>query len=596
MKRLILILQLLSFHVSTRAQSIPANRLTDWSNAGYRGTVPAVIQTLDVTQLGILGDSVTDNAQTLNNLITSTGGSLRILYFPAGTYRFGNTVTMNDSVILQGAGADSTRFVFDFGGGSGYCINASGSGNSTWYPVSGGYRRGSDRITASDSGVIQVGDWIEIRQANGTWDTQPISWADYSVGQLAEVNSRNGDTLFLDRPLRINYDSALNVQVSWFTPLRESAIECLSVERRDSASCFCPTVNFYHAVDCAVRGVEGKRSISAHILLDASSNVTVSGSYFHDAFEYNGSSMHGYGIALINHTGQSLIENNILRRLRHSFSLQTGANGNVIAYNYSLEPNRSEFPANYGADISMHGHFPYSNLFEGNIVQNIQLDQTWGPSGPLNTFFRNRAELYGILMSSGTVNSDSQNFAGNEVTSTAAFQGNYALAGTGHFEFGNNVRGVITPAGTNILSEVSLYRTSLPAFWNSSQPWPSIGYPNAAGSGSIPAKERYVNGTEKTVCGTPISTAAAYGVTAQPLSLQVFPNPVRSGTKAIVNFTKNEIVQVELIDLLGKTYRVVKTDGTGQLSLDTEGIANGTYLIKTTANSKIAFGRLVVIN
>ena len=94
---------------------------------------------------------------------------------------------------------------------------------------------------------------------------------------------------------------------------------------------------------------------------------------------------------------------------------QTGVNGNVIAYNYSIEPNRSEFPAEASADISLHGHYPFSNLFEGNIVQNIQIDLTHGPNGPFNTFFRNRAELYGIVMSSGIVQNDSINELQEEI-------------------------------------------------------------------------------------------------------------------------------------------------------------------------------------
>jgi hypothetical protein len=76
----------------------------------------------------------------------------------------------------------------------------------------------------------------------------------------------------------------------------------------------------------------------------------------------------------------------------------------------------------------------------------------------------------------------------------------------------------------------------------------------------------------------------------------VFPNPVRSGMKATVKFTKNEIAQVELIDLMGKTLRVVQTDGTGRLYLDTDGIANGTYLIKTKGSNGVAFARLMVID
>ncbi len=107
----------------------------------------------------------------------------------------------------------------------------------------------------------------------------------------------------------------------------------------------------------------------------------------------------------------------VKRNLRHAMMVKTGANGNVFSYNYSKNVRRSEWPNNYGGDISLHGHYSYANLFEGNIVQNIMIDHYWGPSGPLNTFFRNRAELYGIIMTGGDpTTSDMQNFVGNEIT------------------------------------------------------------------------------------------------------------------------------------------------------------------------------------
>jgi hypothetical protein len=560
--------------------------------AGCRGTLPAVLPQWDVTQYGLVNDAVTDNSAALNNLISTSGGNLRVLYFPAGSYRFTTTVYTNDSLVLRGAGSDSTRFLFDFGGNSGDGITCSGSANSAWLPVTYGYRRGSDRIVATGASALQPGQWLEIRQQNGSWDTQPVSWADYSVGQLMEVVSVQGDTLFLSEPLRIDYDSALNVEVSTFTPARQVHIECLSFQRTDSASCFCPALNFRHAVDCSVRGVEGLKSISAHLLLDASSHITVTGSYFHDAYEYNGSSMHGYGIALINHTGSSLIEDNILKHLRHSFSLQTGANGNVIAYNYSLDPNRSEFPANFGADISMHGHFPYANLFEGNIVQNIQLDQTWGPSGPLNTFFRNRAELYGILMTSGTVNSDTQNFVGNEVTGTAAFQGNYSLAGSGHFEFGNNIRGTITPAGTGTLNDISCYRTALPLFWNITQQWPSIGFPNGAGSGTIPARERYLSSGEKTLCGPQSST----GTSALNMSsgIRVYPNPVQSGETVRISIDRSKSNFWELQELTGRLIRHSDCRESQMIEIPTTGMPAGIYLLRIFNDDGYASERILL--
>src|SRR5205085_4353518 len=98
--------------------------------------------------------------------------------------------------------------------------------------------------------------------------------------------------------------------------------------------------------------------------------------------------------------------------------------------------------------------------------------------GPLNTFFRNRIELYGLVMTSGTMQSDSQNFVGNEIPNTGAFMGMYTLYGAGHFEYGNNVRGVITPTGTTNLPDTSYYLSSQPSFWNIASPFPSIGEPN----------------------------------------------------------------------------------------------------------------------
>lgn len=532
------------------AQTIPSTLTTDWTNAGYRGTVDANATILDVTTLGITGDSITDNSSLLNTAITAAAGLRTILYFPPGNYVFNNPVQLNDSIVLRGASSDSTHFLFNFNGSSGYCISGSGSRISIEYAVLSDYHKDSQFIVTTDSGAIQPGDWVEIVQNNGTWDTQPISWADNSIGQLLEITGRNGDTLFFNKPLRIDFDSTLNIRISKFNPIREVVLECFSYERMDSVSCFCPTINFRYATDCLVRGIEGKRSISAHVLLDASSNITVTGCYFHDAFEYNGSSMHGYGIALYYHTGQCLIENNIMRKLRHSFSFQCGANGNVTAYNYSLEPNRSEFPANYGADISMHGHYPFTNLFEGNIVQNIQLDQTWGPNGPYNTFFRNRAELYGILMSSGTVNSDNQNFVGNEVTSTAFLQGNYTIAGTGHFQYGNNIRGTITPAGTGTLNDTSLYLSTTPTYWLPGTNWPSIGSPNALNSGTIAAKQRY-SSQRKTVCGNESTTYSA-SLSVSKNIFTVFPNPSTGQIQIESALISSNWISVEIQDALGR--------------------------------------------
>jgi hypothetical protein len=577
------------------AQVIPASRLTDWSNPGYRGDGALNCAIMDVTTLGVLGDSITDNSNLVNTIINGSSGSRTVLYFPPGIYLFNAPLFLRDSIVLRGASAGDTRFKFNFNGNSGNGISISGGSNSSWYNVTSGYDRGNYWITVADSGQIQAGDWAELREQNGAWDTQPISWADYSIGQLLEVTARSGDTLFTNKPIRITYDSSLHVQISKFIPVKEAGIECLAIERADSANCFCPTMAFYHAVDCWVRGVEGRKSISAHVLLESSSNVSVSGCYFHDAYAYDGTSMHGYGLALYYHTGQCLIENNILKHLRHSISFQCGANGNVVSNNYSLDPNRSEFPSSYGADISMHGHYPYANLFEGNIVQNIQLDQTWGPNGPGNTFFRNRAALYGILMTSGTVNSDSQLFVGNEVTSTTFLQGNYTLAGNGHFEWGNSIRGAITPTGTSNLPETSLYLTSPPVYWPAGSTWPCIGTPNAAGTGSNPAKNRFSSNLNLATCENySPSTTIDEGQTVDDIVL--YPNP-STGNFQLISKAGIHLAQIELMDMTGRVYNIRHQEEqiVYTTSLTLPKVNSGTYYLKITLDNRSIFKKIIVL-
>jgi len=63
-------------------------------------------------------------------------------------------------------------------------------------------------------------------------------------------------------------------------------------------------------------------------------------------------------------------------------------------------------------------------------VANISIDNAHGINGPENIFLRNRAELFGILMS--PINpSNGQIFIGNEITNTASGKGNFGIYGTG---------------------------------------------------------------------------------------------------------------------------------------------------------------------
>jgi hypothetical protein len=240
----------------------------------------------------------------------------------------------------------------------------------------------------------------------------------------------------------------------------------------------------------------------------------------------------------------------------------------------------------------MHGHYPFSNLFEGNIVQNIQIDQTWGPSGPYNTFFRNRAELYGMLMTSGTVQSDSLNFVGNEVTNTTPFFGNYALAGGAHFEFGNNIKGTITPTGTTNLPDSSYYLTGLPSFWFGSL-YPSIGLPNTINTGSIPARDRYLSGVNLTVCNEEIINSVA---TLTENNFEIFPNPASNQIRVRgINLIAGSVITLK--DISGRNVFIQRlTDDSNEATFNiAQTIKSGVYLLEIFQGNKKIVKRLVVI-
>jgi hypothetical protein len=409
--------------------------------------------------------------------------------------------------VLKGAGADSTYFVFDLANASTNCINLQGTADPVFQPLTGGYTLGSNYVICNNAGSqFSSGDYIEMRQLNGTWNSNPATWAEYSVGHLSRVTSVSGDTLFLVDALRMSLDASLSPEIRKIYPVTNAGLECFRLSRTDSLA---PGTNYgmylFKAWNCLIKGVESYKSIGAHLLAEVAAHCEIRDSYFHEAYTYDGANTRGYGVVMGEHACSNKIENSVFRKLRHAMMIKQGANGNVFGYNYSREVLRTEFPSNASGDISVHGHYPYANLFEGNVCQNIAVDQAWGPSGPRNVFFRNRAELYGFIITSGTIQSDSQAVVGNTIPSFAPFTGLYLFNGSGHFTYGNTVQGVIQPSGTSSLSDSSCYLDSVPDFMYTVNGFPPIGT-GGSGAETNAAKLRFTNGASPAICGQETTT------------------------------------------------------------------------------------------
>ncbi|MFA4852980.1 MAG: glycosyl hydrolase family 28-related protein [Bacteroidales bacterium] len=533
---------------SVYAQVIPSNNRVEWDKAGcqYTFTEPQLVA--DVMNFGAHADGITDDMQAVVDAISSLNGRYGVVYFPSGTYLLQSGVSLPDSVVIRGAGSDSTFIKLN---STGSCFGVYGTSDGIFTDIVSGFNKDSEKITVDNIGIFSNGDYVEIRQENGSWDSNPATWATYSVGQITRVVSITGDTLFLEDKLRITFDTTLGLEIRKILPKKYISIECLNIERTDSSTSGTGyNFEFNLAVNCRVKGVESNKSQGSHCMINLGSHIEIKGCYFHDAYMYDGSGTKGYGVTLNCHSGLCLISDNIFKHLRHAMMTKHGANGNVFAYNYSIEVFRNgsgEFPADYGGDISLHGHYSFANLFEGNIVQNIHIDNYWGPSGPYNTFFRNRAEHYGIIMTTSQTNN--QNFVGNEITGGSLPFGSYIITGTGNFEYGNNKNDTIIPSGTDTLNDLSYYLSAIPSFWDIPGNWPSIGIGNTFNTGSIPAKERYLAGTFTDCSNDIINSIQTYNKN----DIHVYPNPVAGSSAITIELPENIGKHtVEVCDIYGK--------------------------------------------
>ena len=597
MRYLLLIILLCILFKYGSSQVIPQDRTVNWN---------AVIDNMEILQpriqvnvmdFGAKGDGITNDYQAIINAINALDGEHGYVFFPTGNFLIKDPISLPDSCILKGDGAENTRLLFDLDGDAVNCISISSAQNSDFTAIIGGLNKGNNLITVENSDLFNVGDVIEIRQENGSWDVVPISWADYSVGQITRVVSIIGNKLLLESGLRVTYSDDLNPEVRPVIPKTNSGVQCLKINRLDEpVDGAGANIYMYMAANCFVRGIESDTSVGAHLSVNASLNILIDGNYFHHAFTYDGEGMRGYGLALSMHTSECLITNNIFRYLRHAMMIKTGSNGNIFSYNYSLEPHRSEPIPDASGDISFHGHYAFSNLWEGNIAQNIVIDHYWGPSGPYNTLFRNRAELWGIIMTTSDLKeTDKQNFVGSEVTNTEFLHGLYTLTGTDHFEFGNNILGNIIPVGTTNLPDNSYYLNEEPDFWNELLEWPSIGIPNELGTGTIPAKLRYESGNDFTIC--PDSTITYITDNNNFLeSFQVWPVP----TSNIINITlpdSQKWIEVSITNLTGKTELVTLINNSYKktLTIPVTDLTPGIYFI-TLVNHKSTITKKIIVS
>jgi len=557
---------------SLSAQLIPSSRKTDWSVAGIKDTSTLNFITYDANQMGLIPDGVTPNDSALYTFFSLHQNEEIRLLFSSGNYLFHQAINLPNNTVIKGNGAENTTFTIQHANsGHGILIHGQATSDTTKLVQIGQFN--DSIITVNNATNFQPNDWIRLIQNDSQFITS--SWAANSIGQIIQIESVNGNQIKLKSKLRLTYALAFNPYIKRILPATNVGIECLKIERMDNtAPEQASNIHFSYAVNSWVSGIESSNTTFAHIEAEYSSNLAINRCYFHDAFGY-GDGGRAYGVMLHFTTNECLIEDNIFKHLRHSMILQAGANCNVFAYNYSKEPYWTEvnplLPSNSSGDMVLHGNYPYLNLFEQNIGQNIVIDNSHGANGPYNTFFRNRAELFGVFFSDAT--SPSQNIIATEIPNTGFPYSvvNYTILGNDHLLVGNNNKGTIVPAGTHNIAESSLFYTENPNFVQPAY-FAGIGAPNTLNSISNPAENRFINNSIfGTSCGN-----TDLGISEKEHAIKLSPNPF--STSFSID-SDSQIEKIEIYNCLGE--RIYSISNPPHISsVNTYDWQNGIYFIE----------------
>ena len=505
------------------AALVPPEYRIAWS-PGIPGGIPNYPECANVKDFGATGNGSSNDLPAFDAAIASaanTPGGCAVLV-PAGTYRVTDTIELASGVALRGEGYTQTTIECDFVNGD--CVKigdgdlqaCESSGSCT--RITGGYTKGSNSIAVASTSGVGNDDYIEIRQNDdlgaGVCDGNGCrsGWGENVVGQVVQVVSVSGNTFVLEQPLNFDYNSNMNPRFRQLGMVEGAGVERLRLEGgQGTNNDYGASVHMKMAAKSWVREVWSEKTISAHVTLGVGTYANeVRGNYFNDSFAHNDGGR-GYGVRIENRASNNLVEDNIFNRLRHSMLLQLGATGNVFGYNFSRNPRlicNFGCPGWLGNDISVHGHYNYLNLFEGNVAQMVRIDDVWGRSGA-TTLYRNRIErdMNNIEISISDparfpyIEIDgpnpNHNIIGNEVGSagnavnqpiglltpeaqTSIVHGNY-----------NFIDGSIIDPGTSMQGfPASLYRS---APISSALPWPIFG-DNPDRSITIPAQQRWDSG------------------------------------------------------------------------------------------------------
>lgn len=503
---------------SEEVWDLPPDRSTDWSLAGMDEPFPAIEHVVTFPNPGDSASPMIDSSARLQRLINSIEEAT-VIQFGPGDYLFESPILISVSqhnfpLVLRGAGPAKTRFHFkpkQVDQGALILVQGAFASPSDVIEVLGEPEKDDQVITVRNTdGILPGSTWMISQQndlnAMGTYlrgNGMPDrhidaleTWARRSVGQTLLVESVEGRQLTLKYPLTADYKWG-DVQLEPLKPRERVGLEQFSIFNHHDLDGL-HTLVFDGTANCRVSEIESYDTVKMHLVLRRSRNNQISGSLFTRAFRHGGGG-HGYGVVASMYTNHCLVENNAFSGLRHSMMIKEGASANVFAYNYSTDGYQEG--STHARDISVHGHYPFMNLFEGNVVQYIHSTDYWGAAGPGNTFFRNKVTTAGLQLEDF---SPRQNAIGNDLPMLPANPTWLYRPETAEIHDGVVIgKEVIDPLVIGNRNQAnptvemcvklppSLYLKGPPPFWLPDEAWPAFGPATEFEAGTIPSQIRW---------------------------------------------------------------------------------------------------------
>jgi hypothetical protein len=553
------------------------NYLSNWSTAGnYHKLNDKKTIKIDDFNSDNLGNK--ENNTALKKAINSLGNKGGIIEFGKGTYLFVEGINIPSNVHLVGKG-DETSLAFELSSEMD-AISFKGNIELRKYKFIKSAFRGNKSIELKETDNLTAGDLVRISLPNSGLTSSP--WAQGTIGQITKIVAVNGKALILEDELRINLPLAEAPILEKVIPVKNAGLSCIQVITQDITKSNSSIIKMEYAENCYTRNIASEYCNLAHVQIENSYCIEITGSFFRFAHDFTKGGK-ANGVLVRNTSSNCLIENNIFTFLAHAMVVEAGANGNVFAYNYSSQTywEKEDEESNNSADILLNGNYPYANLFEGNVVQNIAVTANYGKNGP-NSFYMNWAELFGFRIEKDA--GDSFNLIKNRIINNLPQFGKLQFSGKGHYE-----NRTLWLAKVRVDSIADFTRKSL--YLND-----SIRFTGGMKKYRIFAEKRddqkvYVQCTDSSKLEPTSKTDYKDMVSVNSVSkkgVELYPNPAND----ILNIKTYDSPSIEgsIIDQTGKTVLLFN-----QTTIDLSALENGLYFIELKTEKGVIRERLLVI-